>query len=66
MTSTATLQAPVIDFEKVDTQNGFDFYAIWDAHTNAWVDGTWIRVPQGASIDQVEDAFYRNETVSGI
>ncbi len=62
---TTTLVAPAIDFEKTETQNGFDYYAIWDERTG-WVLDTWIRVPEGAGLDKVEDAFYRNETVSSL
>lgn len=51
-----------LEFEKVTTKNGFDYYAIWDGAQ--WVDGTWVRVRENADLNNVEDAFYRNETVT--
>lgn len=51
-----------LEFEKVATKNGFDYYAIWDG--TQWTEGTWVRVREDADIQAVEDAFYRNETVS--
>lgn len=52
------------EFEKVATQNGFDYYAVWDG--NAWLEGSWVRVPEGAPAQAVEDALYRNDLVSKI
>lgn len=53
-----------LEFEKVATQNGFDYYAIWDGQT--WMENTWVRVREGADLQQVEDGFYRNDLVASI
>lgn len=53
-----------LEFALVDTRNGFDFYAVWDGI--AWLDGSWVRVVEGAPLGAVEDAFYRNEMVSNV
>lgn len=55
---------PPLQFEKVHTANGFDFYAIWDGA--AWLEDNWVRVKEGAPARDVEDAFFRNELVSNI
>jgi len=51
-----------ITFEKVATAHGFDYYAVWDG--TQWLENLWVRVVQGSSSQQVEDAFYRNDTVT--
>lgn len=55
---------PTLEFEKTATQNGFDYYAVWDGQN--WLNDTWVRVPEGASLQAVEDALYRNDTVSSL
>ena len=69
-----TVMNPVItdpatgaEFQRVENANGFDYYAIWDARTNSWVEGMWVRVPDhNTDGEAVLDAFYRGETVSSL
>lgn len=62
-TATPTTTA-LFSFEKVLTQDYTDFYAIFDNTKDTWVEGYWVRVPEGATQEEVETAFSSGELVS--
>lgn len=65
-----TITVNFIELQLVETQNGFDYYAIFNSLKNngkgAWEKDQWVRVPEGATDRQVEDALYRGDLVQGL